>query len=281
MKVGKINLKISYPELRGSLDAMKYPAFVEPKYDGELNIWNGKNLVNKYGKTRSDFPAVKNLPDISLIGELYWEEGKAGRLYDLLKHKEDDRLNFKVFDYIPLSTAEIPHAEFPHGTMPLVDRREFLLDKVPAISIIGCVLVQNKTEAMHAALEYIDQGFEGAVVKSLDSLYTVGPCSWVKIKNKDQNDYTVSMIDPNLERIEVLVPNISKHAYIRVGCKCPNKYKGTIEIGDKVTIEHQGVLASGSLRHPVFIGKVAAQHGAAKVITTGIDTAKVEIDGTE
>jgi hypothetical protein len=38
-----------------------------------------------------------------------------------------------------------------------------------------------------------------------------------------------------------------------VGLKAPNRYKKHIKIGDKVTVEHQGVLASGSLRHPVLI----------------------------
>lgn len=244
MKIGKnSNLKISFPELRGSLDAVRWPAFIEPKFDGELNKWDGRYggyLINKYGKTRSHFPAVNALPkDCQLIGELYYKDGFAGRLYDLLKHKEDDDLNFVVFDAIMSGN--------------LLERREWLYANVPNGLIISAELVHNKKEAEGIANYWMHVGFEGAVVKSLDGQYYEGPCPWVKIKKKDQNDYVITYVDPMLERIEVAVPGTRTSAI--VGVKCPNKYKKDIKMGDIVTIEHQGVLPSGSLRHPVFIGK--------------------------
>ena len=43
---------VRYPELRGSIEAIRYPSFVEPKIDGELNWYRDGYLFNKSGKVR-------------------------------------------------------------------------------------------------------------------------------------------------------------------------------------------------------------------------------------
>ena len=89
MKTTKVLPPPSFPDLRGCLMGVKYPAIVEPKYDGEINIWDGKRLTNRYGKQRWDFPAVNNLPNEQLLGELYYGDGKKISFYQFLEHKED------------------------------------------------------------------------------------------------------------------------------------------------------------------------------------------------
>jgi len=110
-------------------------------------------------------------------------------------------------------------------------------------------IIHSKQEAL-AYFEHItSQGYEGIVLKSCDSIFIHGSCPWVKLKYKDQTDYPVSLIDPTKQRIKIL--NVST----AVGVKVADKDKANLKIGDLVTIEHQGVLVSGSLRHPVFKGK--------------------------
>ena len=80
--------------------------------------------------------------------------------------------------------------------------------------------------------------------------------SWVKIKKKDINIYELVVIEQTRERGEVLVKT-SMHPNGRpVGVKICNKDKKGLNIGDQVAIEHQGITVNGSLRHPVFKGKV-------------------------
>jgi len=86
--------------LRGSTASIKYPAWADVKIDGEycwmVKTKNGESYsVNKYGKKRSDWPAIEcfgsKAPNGTiLLAELYYGEGKNGALYDLLSHKESD-----------------------------------------------------------------------------------------------------------------------------------------------------------------------------------------------
>ena len=60
MKTGVTNIKVPYPELRGKLSSVRYPALAEVKFDGEYCVihWKrGQNAlaINKNGKCREDF----------------------------------------------------------------------------------------------------------------------------------------------------------------------------------------------------------------------------------
>lgn len=246
------------PELRGSIGGMRYPAFAEIKLDGEFNFieykdkGNGLKIctVNKYGTIRLGFPELTKMGYVLqgngvkqavMLCELYWNEGKLGALYELLCHKKDDNVKIHVFDVLMRDGQDLRN-------LPLVQRKEHMWEMVGQWQL-GDKIVNNKIEAHDCFMNATAQGYEGVVIKSLDSPLILGPCSWVKMKYKDQNELPVVTIDPNKERIEV------KHNGTIVGVKAPNRYKRHINVNDIVTIEHQGVLDSGSLRHPVLIAK--------------------------
>lgn len=262
---------LTCPELRGSLDGMRYPAFAEQKYDGEFGfllrpdggcLW----MINKYNKARRDFPALdaieaqldsKGVSSVMLLGELYYGQGTQGSLYELLSHKEDDRLNIALFDIAFLDGEDL-------RKFPLLERRETLMRLFDTddtkLFLIPPVVVTDKEEVREFFERCTQIGkFEGIVVKPLDSPLILGPCPWAKVKYKDQSDYVVYSIDPVKERIEIeasVVSAVSGNPMrVVVGVKVSNKDKAVLKVGDMVTIEHQGVLKSGSLRHPVFIGK--------------------------
>jgi len=144
---------------------------------------------------------------------------------------------------------------FDLRTTDLITRKEYMGVMLRGWSI--ATIVRNVPEVEKFFNERIALGYEGIVVKNFGSPIVLGPCDWVKIKNKDQTDYEIVEIDQDKERIEVLVPCFVPvgQGFIHVGVKAPNRYKKYLKVGDKVTIEHQGVLDSGSLRHPVLIPK--------------------------
>jgi len=261
--------QISYPQLRGTVASIKYPALAEIKMDGELNYIRIDDddkpyTINKYGTMRADFPALndiaENLKDegidtATILCELYWDEGKLGALYELLSKKKDDGVKLSVFDMIEVNGECIRNQS-------LLDRKEMMSELKLGAWTPKCWVVEDKDEMQARFEETMTMGFEGIVVKDLESKFVQGPCSWVKMKYKDQNDCAVSMIDPVKERIEIMYmspdPTSSTNTGVRmvpVGVKAPNSYKKHIKVGDIVTIEHQGVLTSGSLRHPVLIAK--------------------------
>jgi hypothetical protein len=248
-----------FPELRGKLGAIRYPAYVEPKIDGELNWFRpeGKDaegfptrpyLINKSGKIRKScpeapFPVLEELADIDrpLLGELHWGDGKSGDLYEFLKHQTDDELRFTVFD------VDMPGMSYEY-------RRKWLEENIKDtahVKLIGNDRIADEAEVKLAYHYITNAGYEGIVVKSADSRLILGVSPWVKMKHRETRSCIIVDISPVQERISVLTDG--KH---EVGVKVPNIVKRTLNIGDIVEIEHQGVLSKGGLRHPVYIRKV-------------------------
>jgi len=268
MIITKAKSKPAYPELRGSLAGIKFPAIADFKLDGELQYVvvdkTGEGFcVNKYGSIKSDFPALNVFRsahrDTVLVAELYFGAGSGGTFYDMQKCKDKDTLNLYAFDMLQLDGQDL------RGE-PLITRLEHLVPFLQSLKLpnpnLKVVGTQKEAQEYFEYATKSPYAMEGIVVKNFDEVWTTGPCTWCKIKNKDQNDYEVIYLDNTKERIEVKVPRASNSVAgsviggsVRVGVKAPNRYKKHIKIGDMVTIEHQGVLASGSLRHPVLIPK--------------------------
>ena len=244
-------------KLRGSPSALKYPAWVDLKFDGEYT-WAVKDvtgkvfLLNKYGLERWDCEATEGLESLVagtfvMVGELYCDDGKLGKLYDLLGRKKDNGLNFTPFDIIELNGQNMT-------TLPLIDRLEALAFLVGDYRSPGGI-ADDVAQARQIVDAWIKDGYEGGVIKELDNPLAFGPSRWAKIKMKDQSDYPLHSIDAVKERIEI------NNGGVIVGCKCCNKDKQVLIQVDQSTtknvmikIEHQGVLKSGSLRHPVYKG---------------------------
>ena len=247
-----------FPELRGKI--IKFPCFAELKIDGELNWYkapirkNGKGyLLNKSGKGRKDFPVTDYLDEIihqhgkegiNILGELHYGEGKSLALYDLLENQDYDGLNFSIID------IDIKN-------MSYLDRREELTrlfnNVDPPLSLVPAYYCENATDLKAVQKLAEMEGWEGIVIKDPDSRLVMGPCSWVKIKFKEECPLMIAGISQDQERIEVIVPaaNPSDND-TRVGVKVPNKIKVTLKVGDIVEIEHQGFLKTGGIRHPIF-----------------------------
>lgn len=226
------------------------------KLDGEfchLIKANGKptQLVNKHGLIRFDCPITQHIDQVltngttHMIGELHYEHGKRNDLYQLLKHKNSDILNFTAFDIAELNGIDM--------------RQQTLLTRLGKLNEFRSPLgqiVKSYAEAEFCFRTAVQAGFEGIVLKNLDERLHLGPCGWFKWKMKDQNDLRVCKIDPVKERIEVEVFHVDngvRHVK-QCGVKVTNLIKAQLKIGDLVTIEHQGILSGGGLRHPVFVG---------------------------
>jgi len=255
----KRDTSITFPELRGNIDHIRYPCFVELKYDGEFNVALisplGKHslLINKSGKARMDFPIIDDLRSMidraELVGELYVMSGKQGEFYDLQKNFKPEELRFVVFDILEYNGENTKE-------WPLIERKELLAEvitKTAHVRVMPVRIASNKAELLRIIDTAYNAEYEGVVVKNMDGRYITGPCSWVKIKRKDENIYSVSHIDEALERIEVMVggPMVARP----VGLKVSHDLKKTLKIGDLVRVEHQGILSKGGLRHPIFKGK--------------------------
>jgi len=239
---------IPFPELRGSLNYIQWPAMGEIKYDGEFGtlICSTATIISKSGRRRELWDKVSALSNLlkradindNLLCEIIYKEGKRGDLYKLLSNQDnDDSLNIKVFD-------------IDRRFDDYLTRSELLLKYIPTDYLVTKKMLNSKEEAMEWAQDVLSIGYEGIVVKNLTGSLVFGPCDWVKIKPRDTNKYMVAYIDPIKERIEVSVT--SANGTKNVGVKVSTKIKSTLRLGQQVDIEHQGILDTGGLRHPVF-----------------------------
>ena len=211
-----------FPKLRGSMETVKLPAFVEAKYDGEYNILSRFTaddvfLKNKSGKIRFNCPITHEIERMvkktaTFSGELYYGDGTAGALYGdgFLKHQTDDELKFAINDILMYDEEDL-------RDMPLIERKEILTDlniraykDTPHIHTVQAWWCNTQGEVDQRCKWLMAMGWEGAVIKPHDGRWMTGSCPWVKVKHKDKNTYRVSYIDPILERIEVVVDSNGK-----------------------------------------------------------------------
>lgn len=253
MIVTKTTNKIPELNIRNSIYNIKFPAFADIKYDGELNHVVLTELdsfcINKYGKQRKSFPSLQIISDelrkqgireCIMVTELIYGKGLLGNLYDFLSNKTSDSLNLRVFDILFINEERL-------GIRPLLDRKEIMHDIFRNITqfLAGTCFIENSRELETFYKETIHAGYEGLVVKNADGSFLKQ--AWAKAKFTDTNVYKVTYIDLVKERIEII------RGTKPIGVKAANKYKKHIKVGDLVTVRHYGVLKSGSLRNPVLI----------------------------
>lgn len=235
--------KVWCPKLRSDFETFSwYPAVAQIKIDGEYELIrkDGKTIwcVNKHNKVRRDFPAldmiyhkIEGIPEITLIAELYWGEGKNNDLYKLLENKESDALSLYVHD-VESRTLK-------------AESRLNLLKNLNLVRDGMYMIVNNKEEAKAFMDEAIKNGYEGIVLKPCESLIGMAN-QWCKCKLEDTTEMTVQKIYENEERVDLKLEDKI------IGCKAPDKLKKTLKVGQTVLVKHNG-FTQDSVRHPTIV----------------------------
>jgi DNA ligase-1 len=97
------------------------------------------------------------------------------------------QVTYRAFDILFLNGNELIN-------LPLSERRKFLLEVVPSEYLAEGVECQNEAELMRFYDEALKKGFEGIVVKNLNSPYEIGQrtYTWLKLKpERDTIDCTI------------------------------------------------------------------------------------------
>jgi DNA ligase-1 len=108
-------------------------------------------------------------------------------LEELAERMEKVRVTYRAFDILFLNGRELTG-------LPLSERRKYLLEVVPPEYLAEGVECQNEVELMRFYDEALRKGFEGIVVKSLNSPYEIGQrtYTWLKLKpERDTIDCTI------------------------------------------------------------------------------------------
>jgi DNA ligase-1 len=175
---------------------------IEPKYDGERII-----AMNHGGKialwTRRNIQATHKFPEIvealkNNIHDNNWvvdgEMTVKGGFRQLLNRNVEDRFKisllskkipatYNIFDIICYNKQDI-------SKKPLYERKAVLLHSVEEDAQIKIVQFEELKDPEKQFNQYITDGYEGAVIKNLDSNYEFGQRSknWLKVKKGDTVD---------------------------------------------------------------------------------------------
>ncbi len=106
---------------------------------------------------------------------------------ELTERMEKVRVTFRAFDILFLNGRELIG-------LPLSERRKYLVEVIPSEYLAEGVECRNEIELMRFYDEALKKGFEGIVVKDLNSPYEIGQrtYTWLKLKpERDTLDCTI------------------------------------------------------------------------------------------
>lgn len=253
----------------------EFPVAVEPKLDGVrvlANIDTVSNKVRFYSRNGKPFTSFSHLvepllcaarsmclPFVVLDGEV--TDGEFSSTVSSVRRKNTAAVNavYNVFDILS------GHGTYTHRRLTaytFVRQANTFSNK---FDFYPEVIAHSVDEVMRIYHSLRRKGFEGAIVKSLDGLYTLGRShSWMKLKGYDSVDVPVigafegsGKYDGKLGGLVVQYGDVE----VRVGIGFAdqqreefwNAHKAAELAGRVVEVGYHEITPAGSLRHPRFI----------------------------
>ena len=237
-------------------DREKYisePFYVQPKLDGVRLLVSKSGCFSRTGKV---VEGVEHLANELRDGE--WLDGECyapGMTFEDLTSafKMDPKsLEFHVFDYFDVNRPDLPFAE----------RQKVLGVKTPIV--VDTFLVAKKSEIPEYHTQFIEQGYEGIMIRESTSIYEIGKRSnyLLKFKEFQTEEYEIVGAKTGHGRDANAVVWLCKTAN---GQEFTVKPEGTIKereryyserdkyIGKQLTIRFQNLTALGVPRFPVGV----------------------------
>lgn len=174
-----------------------YPAFVQPKLDGvrALAFWDGGRveIMSRSGKSWRDIGTVEHiaaalesiLPEERIFdGEIYAHGEtfqQTTRLVKKYRAGESEKLLFHVYDVIDRDALDRPFSErYATGLRWL----EGVLEPTQPLEVVRTELVDSHEEVYERQRAYVEEGFEGAILRTATGVYQYGARSFDLLKVK-------------------------------------------------------------------------------------------------
>jgi DNA ligase-1 len=244
------------------VDKLEYPVAVQPKLDGVRAILTDEGFTSRNNKPIEGMPNleknVSQYKDISPDGELFCRYKGFQSIVSSVRRstniREDIDIGYWIFDC--------------NIDAPFVERHE-LLSKTVAINnrvkLLNYHIVDNIEQLYHWYNYFINEGFEGIIVRDLNSKYeTKRTKALLKMKpTKSMEVVIVKLIEGNgkynnsLGAIECLTLD-NKTVFVGSGFSDAKrdllwKMQDTL-IDRRITIKYQELTDEGVPRFPVYVG---------------------------
>lgn len=251
-------------------------AVVEPKIDGlrAVFVFAGDRFCcySRKGNTLNNVIHVaaelyKAFDGYCLDGELISNKGKwEDTMHDARADQRGDGTSDLFFAAFDCLTHEELDTRICKRT--LAERRALMERLWPKQTCNSGILVEKRVKTVadvkKATAAYIKAGFEGAVLKDLDSVYSFRRTNdWTKIKEFDTEDYKIVGFEEGTGKFlgtfgKFLVKGPKgKVSGVGSGITVAQRKEfwklGKKLIGKVIEVKHQGVSPDGGLRFPTFV----------------------------
>lgn len=179
---------------------------IEPKFDGlRCNVVVESNKAaraySRKGRPLWNMGAILEEADITpygskefvLDGEVYtkdWNLSMSIVKRSTQNHPDQDKLRYHIWDCLTLKEWKAGRSNVSNH-----DRKKRLLpwSKAKYIELVSSKTANNDSELQNIYLEYLEQGYEGAILKNPEGIYECGRRSpnWLKIKPWSDADLNI------------------------------------------------------------------------------------------
>jgi len=253
---------------------ISYPIWAEPKYDGirVIAVYDEGTvqLFSRKGKEFTNFPKIQTaihnheqFQGLMLDGEVFGATfDDATTVAHRKDGKDDSDLTFCVWDCMHAREFAASNCQ-----RTLVDRQKMLSGAIcgcdPKVHQAPGCLIQNEQHMLATFHAIREQGYEGLVLKPLDSLYSYKRSrAWIKVKEMYAQEFTAIGFEQGKgKHAKVLgalkVEGNGLHAEVGSGFtdeqraeiwKNRESYQGRL-----AEVKYQEVTDDKSLRFPVFL----------------------------
>ena len=202
-------------KLRDYRDSVKYPLMVDRKYNGGRVVTNRDGIKTRKGETYQTLPHLsrvlaplfKQFPNLVLDGEGYNHDlrHKLNECMSLLRKtknaspediaKAEQIIRYYVYDGYGF-TVDGEEITKETGCLKRRDALKKLLAGVQYVVPVEYFIVNNETELMALYDEFIRDGYEGAIVRTIDAPYqNKRTKDLLKVKPMDDDEFEVVNVE--------------------------------------------------------------------------------------
>lgn len=253
---------------------------VEPKLDGvrcvaiihknnvKLYSRNGKQITNfvEIEKELLELYALEAKNGIVIDGELLTNKNNFRQLMQTLYSLEPKRSIVDSTKYNSFDCLSLTDFESQTNLTPLRERKKSLRAGTNWVTVVESKSVKSREDIERAFVSYVNEGYEGIMVKDLDSNYAFKRNdNWLKLKPSDEYTFIIVGFKEGTGKYAGKLGSFCgeyiENPDITVDCGSGLSDEERVEywekreelLGTKFDIASDGILETGSLRFPIFV----------------------------
>lgn len=204
--IGNVLLPMLAQEYKKHQKKVVFPCYVQPKLDGYRMIFNSSNVTTRTGKEYTVFKHTQLYKrlydaklDVCLDGELYVHNPDfTFERYGVLRKQK----NLTEQDIATLNQIQYHVYDIVDSTLPYNERLAKLrsLPHIEGLCIVESTECKSKDEIDELHQKYVQDGYEGSIVRNKTGKYTCKYRSFDLLKYKDFDDGEYKIVDYTFEK---------------------------------------------------------------------------------